>query len=76
MKIAMIAPVKFPDEAREALKNQIDQITSPGTEVTLFEMEVNSFSSFADLESLDSAAAKLALDAERNGFDIIVMGGA
>lgn len=76
MKIAMIVPVELSEEARGALKHQMDRAVSPGTEVTMFEVGDDSLSSIADIENLDPPATSLALAAAESGFDAIVMDGA
>ena len=76
MKIAVIVPAELPGEAREALIGELKRVASPGTDTDLFEIKKAKIRVAGDIDLLVPAAMDLAMKAEKNGFDAIVLNGA
>jgi len=75
MKLAIIQPCEMPTEAWKPLENEINRIVSPGTEIALFDIKGGKVRVASDIDLSAPAAVKLAVDAEKNGFDAIVLDG-
>ena len=75
MKLALILPGEIGPEASKPLENEINRIVSPGTEAALFEIKGGKVRVSADIDLTAPAAVKIAVGAEKNGFDAIVLDG-
>lgn len=75
MKLAIIVPGELPSEAKEHLEEELKRIASPGTETETFDIKGGKIRVAADIDLAVPAAVELAVDAEKNGFDAIVLDG-
>ena len=75
MKLAIILPGEIAAEAWKPLENEINRIVSPSTEAALFDIKGGKVRVPADIDLTTPAAMKIAVDAEKNGFDAIVLDG-
>jgi len=75
MKLAIILPGEIATEAWQPLEDEINRIVSPGTEVTLFDIKGGKVRVPADIDLTVPAAMSIAADAEKKGFDGILLDG-
>ena len=75
MKLAVILPCEMPTEAWEPLENEINRIVSLGTEIELFDIKGGNLRVPSDIDLTAAAAVKLAVDAEKKGFDAVILDG-
>jgi len=75
MKLAIIVPGELPSEAKNHLKEELTRIASPSTETEIFDIKGGKIRAAADIDLAVPQAVQLAVDAEKNGFDGIVLDG-
>lgn len=75
MRLAVILPGELPEEAKGALKAEYKRIVAPGTDTAIFEVKNSTIRVGGDIDLLIPAATDIAKQAEKEGFDALVLNG-
>ncbi|MDX9745559.1 MAG: hypothetical protein WCX84_00645 [Syntrophales bacterium] len=75
MKIAIIAPGALPEEAKQAIKADMETYAEPGTSIEVFAVEEGKISVAADLDLKAVSTVALAQEIGKQGFDAILLDG-
>ena len=75
MRLAVILPGELPEEAKGALQSEYKRIVAPGTDTTVFEVKDSIIRTAGDIDLLIPAATDIAKQAEKEGFDALVLNG-
>lgn len=75
MKIAVISPGALPEEAKLAMKADMQSYAEPGTTMEIFAVEEGKIAVAADLDLKAPAVVAIAQEIEKRGFDAIILDG-
>ena len=75
MNIAVILPGELPAEGFAALEAMFHQIVAPGTDVSIMGLSGVTIRDAADIDALEPAAVRKAIEAQQQGCDAIVLHG-
>jgi hypothetical protein len=75
MRLAVILPGELPEEAKGVLQAEYKRIVAPGTDTTIFEVKNSTIRAAGDIDLLIQAATDIAKQAEKEGFDALVLNG-
>jgi len=73
MKLATIVPTDIPLSVKQAMEDELKRIGSPGTDTALFVTKIERFGVAGDIDLTVPAAMELAVNAEKNNFDAIIL---
>jgi hypothetical protein len=75
MRLAVILPGELPEEAKGVLRAEYKRIVAPGTDTTIFEVKDSKIRVAGDIDLLIPKATDIAKQAEKGGFDALVLNG-
>ena len=75
MRLAVILPGELPEEAKGALQAEYKRIVAPGTDTVIFEVKDSKIRVAGDIDLLIPKATAIARQAEKEGFDALVLNG-
>jgi hypothetical protein len=75
MRLAVILPGEISEEAKGVLQAEYKRIVAPGTDTAIFEVKNSTIRAAGDIDLLIPAATDIAKQAEKEGFDALVLNG-
>ena len=75
MKIAIIMPGELPYELQKPLSDAIKRVLSSGTQFTMLPLPGARIKAAGDIDLLAPVAAEAAKNAEKKGFEAVVLNG-
>jgi len=75
MRLAIILPGELPEEAKGALQANYKRIVASGTDTAIFEVKGSQIRVAGDIDLLIPKATDIAKQAEKQGFDALVLNG-
>ncbi len=75
MRLAIILPGELPEEAKGALQASYKRIVASGTDTAIFEVKASQIIVAGDIDLLIPKATDIAKQAEKQGFDALVLNG-